>query len=136
MGYILYRSLGDLLPKAYLDDVTVMSGKVVFTFDSKYFNDNENNQALVLFYRKEIYYLEKLSKSIRNLSFIFAPHFIFRVVSGRPMSINSPVFTIVLHDNGSVVTGTQPEPVVITFKQLQTENRTGPQCVYWDIQSG
>ena len=118
----------------------MISGKVIFTFTSKYFNDNENNQAVVLFYRK-IYclikvFLEKLYKSIRNLSFIFAPHYIFRVVSGRPMSINSPVFTIVLHDNGSVVTGTQPEPVVITFKQLQTENRTGPQCVYWDIQSG
>ena len=52
------------------------------------------------------------------------------------MSINSPVFTIVLHDNGTEVTGTQPEPVVLTLKQLLEENRTGPQCVFWNSETG
>ena len=48
------------------------------------------------------------------------------------MSINSPVFTLILRDNRSEVTGPLSEPVVITFKQQLSVNRTSPQCVYWE----
>ncbi|XP_060555146.1 cadherin EGF LAG seven-pass G-type receptor 2-like isoform X2 [Ruditapes philippinarum] len=79
VGYIMYKQLGDLLPKLYSDNV--------------------------------------------------------RVLSGRPMSVNSPVFTILVKDNGKIVNGSLDDPVVITFKQLQTGNRTSPQCVSWQYDS-
>ncbi|KAL4226126.1 Cadherin EGF LAG seven-pass G-type receptor 2 [Mactra antiquata] len=75
VGYIMYRDIGDLLPKKY-----------------------DNN--------------------VRN-------------VADRPMSINSPVFTVKVKDEGKVVTGPLSDPVVITFKQSRSRNRTSPQCVSW-----
>ncbi|KAK3610573.1 hypothetical protein CHS0354_009013 [Potamilus streckersoni] len=75
VGYILYKNLGDLLPKQY-------------------------------------------GTGVRNKE-------------GRPMSVNSPVFTIILRDKGKNVTGPLVDPVTLTFKQLQNVNRTSPQCVFW-----
>ncbi|XP_053377924.1 cadherin EGF LAG seven-pass G-type receptor 1-like isoform X2 [Mercenaria mercenaria] len=79
VGYIMYKQLGDLLPKVYSDNV--------------------------------------------------------RVLSGRPMSANSPLFTILVKDDGKIVNGSLANPIVITFKQLQTANRTSPQCVSWQYDS-
>ena len=48
------------------------------------------------------------------------------------MDINSPVFSLLVIDEDEEVTGPLSEPLVFTFKQLQAENRTSPQCVYWE----
>ncbi|KAH3819069.1 cadherin EGF LAG seven-pass G-type receptor 1-like isoform X2 [Dreissena polymorpha] len=75
VGYILYKDLGDLLPKQFASNV--------------------------------------------------------KVLDGRPLSINSPVFTVIVRENGKNVTVKPSDPVVITFRQLMSANRTRPQCAAW-----
>ena len=45
--------------------------------------------------------------------------------------INSPVFTINIVDNEESIAGVLTQPISIDLKQLEMENRTSPQCVFW-----
>ncbi|XP_078595188.1 cadherin EGF LAG seven-pass G-type receptor 2-like isoform X2 [Branchiostoma floridae x Branchiostoma japonicum] len=50
--------------------------------------------------------------------------------------INSPVLTVAVYDgseNGTDIPVVLLDPVFLEFKLLQGENRSKPQCVYWDF---
>ena len=55
---------------------------------------------------------------------------------GIPLSVNGPVFTVNIVDNNKTISGSLRQPVAIDFKQLETKNRTSPQCVYWQYSKG
>ena len=56
---------------------------------------------------------------------------VHRQLEGRPLAINSPIFTVLVRDEEKNVTGPLRDPVQITFRQLHTENHTSPQCAAW-----
>ncbi|XP_021344023.1 cadherin EGF LAG seven-pass G-type receptor 2-like isoform X2 [Mizuhopecten yessoensis] len=54
-----------------------------------------------------------------------------RQIEERPLDVNAPVITLLVRDQGELVTGALAEPIKMVFKQDMTVNRSSPQCVYW-----
>ena len=50
---------------------------------------------------------------------------------GVPLTINSPVFTLTVVDGNKLLSRQLAEPLLFDFRQLEVNNRTSPQCVYW-----
>ncbi|XP_033746006.1 LOW QUALITY PROTEIN: cadherin EGF LAG seven-pass G-type receptor 2-like [Pecten maximus] len=72
----------------------------------------------------------------KNLGDILPKRFdrTIRQIEDRPLDVNAPVITLLVRDQGELVTGALSEPIKLVFKQDMTVNRSSPQCVYWKHQ--
>ena len=54
-----------------------------------------------------------------------------RVLEDIPISVNSPVFTLNLLAGNKSVKSTMEKSIVLDLKQLESANRSSPQCAYF-----
>ncbi len=45
--------------------------------------------------------------------------------------VNSPVFSLTVVDGNKTIQGSLQEGLKLDFKQLEPQNHSSPQCVYW-----
>ena len=56
-------------------------------------------------------------------------------MDGIPVIVNSPVFTLTIVDGNSVLEDHLVEPLLFDYRQLEVQNRSNPQCVYWNYEN-
>lgn len=79
-----------------------------------------------------LYFFYKFTYSLSLYSFIYN----YRIVSDRPVNLNGPLVTIKIRDQGQIHSGGLKHPIKLTFKQAVNNNRTDPQCVFWQFSGG
>ncbi|ESO95836.1 hypothetical protein LOTGIDRAFT_231995 [Lottia gigantea] len=67
-------------------------------------------------------------KTIGNL---MSKNYSAEIRTTHSIRINSPVVSLVIVNEGRVKSGNLKYPIEITFRQLNTTNRSNPLCVYW-----